>query len=716
MSATAQDSDLAKKKTQDPLTPLEKLQSLNLITRIATDLNSQLGVNDKTLAEFVIDLAERAIKSYYKKQAQPSIPSSIDSNVELAQSFRSTLVSNGADVPLGFVSRLLTQIWDNSPRIQRYRKSNSKDSSHNGASRTDAVAIMSSYEHQGRKPQYGAEFPGLAMKNLTHAVAVDDDFREYSEKEIEPNHQQNEHMERIKRPWEDKSGPPITSGIDDPSKKRKVSNLPAWMTRDKETKQRDLSSEASLPVADLVLYEIYRGKVTKMMDTGVIVQISHGGKVMEGMVNKAQISKQRINHPSEILRREQNVWVKLISFRLDANGKYENILFSLKDVHQQTGEDLMPHRGKDFPEIRTDHGGSSHSGPTMHHGIDLAAIKKREEEEVSKHTSRYTPDGRKQNSDTAVRRTKQLTDHEIYEAQQLIRSGVLPTEQYPTFDSEGGMGALAFEETEEEFEVELGDAEPAFLRGQTQRSGKELSPIKIVKNPDGSMQRSAMQQTTLAQERRELRQAQANSLMDSIPKDLNRPWEDPLPEQGERHFAQELRSINMSTFDGAPEWKQKVQSKTLSYGIISNKSIIEQRESLPIFRLKPELMRAIHENQVLVVIGETGSGKTTQMTQYMSELGLTKFGMIGCTQPRRVAAVSVAKRVAEEFGCTLGDHVGYSIRFEDCTSSETIIKYMTDGMLMRGTNEYLVILIISKQFVYFFCPTIHHQNTWQIMI
>ena len=74
------------------------------------------------------------------------------------------------------------------------------------------------------------------------------------------------------------------------------------------------------------------------------------------------------------------------------------------------------------------------------------------------------------------------------------------------------------------------------------------------------------------------------------------------------------------------------------------------------------------------------------MTQYMHELGITKNGMIGCTQPRRVAAVSVAKRVAEEFGCTLGEEVGYTIRFEDVTSQSTIIKYMTDGMLMR---EYL---------------------------
>lgn len=109
--------------------------------------------------------------------------------------------------------------------------------------------------------------------------------------------------------------------------------------------------------------------------------------------------------------------------------------------------------------------------------------------------------------------------------------------------------------------------------------------------------------------------------------------------------------------------------------------------SLPIYKLKTELQQAIAQNQVLVVIGETGSGKTTQITQYMAEMGFTAQGIIGCTQPRRVAAMSVAKRVAEEFGCRLGQEVGYTIRFEDCTSPETVIKYMTDGMLMR---EYLM--------------------------
>jgi len=89
------------------------------------------------------------------------------------------------------------------------------------------------------------------------------------------------------------------------------------------------------------------------------------------------------------------------------------------------------------------------------------------------------------------------------------------------------------------------------------------------------------------------------------------------------------------------------------------------------------------QHQVLIVVGDTGSGKTTQMVQYLAEAGYADRGRIGCTQPRRVAAMSVAKRVSEEVGCRLGQEVGYTIRFEDCTSPETRIKYMTDGMLQR---------------------------------
>ncbi|SPO39047.1 probable PRP16 - RNA-dependent ATPase [Pseudozyma flocculosa] len=118
------------------------------------------------------------------------------------------------------------------------------------------------------------------------------------------------------------------------------------------------------------------------------------------------------------------------------------------------------------------------------------------------------------------------------------------------------------------------------------------------------------------------------------------------------------------------------------------KTLKEQRQFLPAFACREDLMKMIRENQVVIVVGETGSGKTTQVAQFLHEEGYTKYGTIGCTQPRRVAAMSVAKRVSEEMEVPLGELVGYSIRFEDCTSDKTRIKYMTDGVLLRESlNE-----------------------------
>ncbi|XP_059826821.1 pre-mRNA-splicing factor ATP-dependent RNA helicase DHX16 [Hypanus sabinus] len=113
-------------------------------------------------------------------------------------------------------------------------------------------------------------------------------------------------------------------------------------------------------------------------------------------------------------------------------------------------------------------------------------------------------------------------------------------------------------------------------------------------------------------------------------------------------------------------------------------SLQEVRRSLPVFPYREDLLAAVAEHQVLIIEGETGSGKTTQIPQYLYEEGYTSGGKkIGCTQPRRVAAMSVAARVAHEIGAKLGNEVGYSIRFEDCTSERTVLKYMTDGMLLR---------------------------------
>ncbi|KAL7575772.1 hypothetical protein ACA910_003102 [Epithemia clementina (nom. ined.)] len=117
--------------------------------------------------------------------------------------------------------------------------------------------------------------------------------------------------------------------------------------------------------------------------------------------------------------------------------------------------------------------------------------------------------------------------------------------------------------------------------------------------------------------------------------------------------------------------------------ITEHEKILSDRKKLPVFAYREEFLAAVKDHRVLILVGETGSGKTTQIPQYLNEIGYGELGRIGCTQPRRVAAMSVAARVAKEMNVKLGHEVGYSIRFENCTSKKTVIQYMTDGMLLR---------------------------------
>src|ERR1700679_1097729 len=100
---------------------------------------------------------------------------------------------------------------------------------------------------------------------------------------------------------------------------------------------------------------------------------------------------------------------------------------------------------------------------------------------------------------------------------------------------------------------------------------------------------------------------------------------------------------------------------------------------------RDEFLQLYQKSQILVFVGETGSGKTTQIPQFvlLDDLPHLNNKMVACTQPRRVAAMSVAQRVAQEMDVNLGDEVGYSIRFDEKSGPKTILKYMTDGMLLR---------------------------------
>src|SRR4051812_10686022 len=108
--------------------------------------------------------------------------------------------------------------------------------------------------------------------------------------------------------------------------------------------------------------------------------------------------------------------------------------------------------------------------------------------------------------------------------------------------------------------------------------------------------------------------------------------------------------------------------------------------ALPVAARRDDIAAAVRDHQVVVVAGETGSGKTTQLPKICLELGRGVAGLIAHTQPRRIAARSVAKRISEELDSPLGQTVGFKVRFSDSLSENTYVKLMTDGILLAETQ------------------------------
>ncbi|KAL3522410.1 hypothetical protein ACH5RR_015244 [Cinchona calisaya] len=139
-------------------------------------------------------------------------------------------------------------------------------------------------------------------------------------------------------------------------------------------------------------------------------------------------------------------------------------------------------------------------------------------------------------------------------------------------------------------------------------------------------------------------------------------------------------------------------SSSSGYGLAS---LEKQRQRLPVFKYRTAILYLVETHATTIIVGETGSGKTTQIPQFLKEAGWAEGGhVIACTQPRRLAVQSVASRVAEEMGVKLGEEVGYTIRFEDITNTDlTRIKFLTDGVLLREMmddpllSKYSVIMV-----------------------
>lgn len=246
-----------------------------------------------------------------------------------------------------------------------------------------------------------------------------------------------------------------------------------------------------------------------------------------------------------------------------------------------------------------------------------------------------------------------------------------------------------------DIDIEISNDPIPFLADISSKNttSNQTDNFKLITKQEGSLHISAINQSEQAKGRRELKEHHQRLLLESLPDELksNAVYQKTLLNQ--------IKDVSYSASYEQLEWKFEDSIKKFQSNFISNSELREKRKELPIFKLRDELLNELKKNNVLIVIGETGSGKTTQITQYLYETGYCRYGKIGCTQPRRVAAMSVAKRVAEEFGCKLGDEVGYSIRFEDCSNEKTIIKYMTDGMLLREAlidnyfSSYSVIML-----------------------
>ena len=272
-----------------------------------------------------------------------------------------------------------------------------------------------------------------------------------------------------------------------------------------------------------------------------------------------------------------------------------------------------------------------------------------------------------------------VSDYDLFEAQQLRKIGATETrELVPAFEPKERVL------TRELTEIVRSESTAPFLKSFGHRSGSVAAPVKLMKDEEGTLSKAAKVQAQIVQDRREAKEAEKKG-RGGIPKnereDRSGSREDPfLMIKSEPHETADSSSFKLTQSN----WREFMKKSSGTFGKRPpSASIKEQKEGLPIFQLREQFLKAVADHQILCVIGETGSGKTTQMTQYLIEEGYGKRGIVGCTQPRRVAAISIAKRVAEEVGCRLGNEVGYCIRFDDTTSPSTVIKYMTDGMLLR---------------------------------
>lgn len=277
--------------------------------------------------------------------------------------------------------------------------------------------------------------------------------------------------------------------------------------------------------------KIYSGKVANIVAFGAFVQIFGLRKRWEGLVHISQLrSEGRVSNVSDVVSKGDNVKVKCLS--LTGN----KVSLSMKEVDQLSGEDLNP---------------MSHS-----HLQEQTELASRNPDRPMGGTEMLQLQGNMDDDETTVRKkVTRISSPERWEIQQMISSGVIDRTEMPDFDEEHGL-LPKDDEDEEDIEIEIVEDEPPFLQGHG-RALHDLSPVRIMKNPDGSLAQAAMMQSALAKERREQKMLQREQEQESLPTGLNKNWIDPLPD-GKFDFSdyfslQFLTSIHLQRTDHLPQ-------------------------------------------------------------------------------------------------------------------------------------------------------------------
>lgn len=623
----------------DELEELKKLEHLSLVSKVCTELENHLNLNDKDLAEFIIDLSDK----------NPGF-----------DSFKRSLVDNGAE----FSDSLIANLY----RVITHMKKTSEPDSQ--AEQEDKIKDDYKPKNRDDIELKKALYPFLAMPNNPEARdmlkdELEDDLKKepkdegqdsevldlmaqlesLQEKSKEMNIKEEDRKPRHRsrsisrhRPRRSRSREKRSRSRAKRSRSREKRSRSRERRRSKDryrrrSRDRSLSNErrrkrrrsysreddrhnsredrygredrhrderyredryredrnredrpkVRRERKDPEVGQIYEGRVKTVMGFGCFVSLKDFN--LDGLVHVSQLSKNGfVSSVRDVVSEKDEVKVKILSISKNPF----KISLSMKDVDQKTGEDLNPSSQSTNRQFSkpVDNDQDTFRNPDRPASL-LDLIKKDDTED----------------NETRRRVVKRLSSPEKFELTQLAKVNVLAKTELPYYDEETGLLPKIDEEDNEDVEVELREDDAPFLKGYGRSRAADLSPVRIMKNPDGSLAQAALMQGALSKERREQAQQQREAELNRLYSKDNTDWNDPMPDL-ESDDTNKL--VGPSTLD-MPEWKRHVVGGVkASLGRKTDLSILEQRRGLPIFKLREQLIKAVKDNQILICIGETG--------------------------------------------------------------------------------------------------------------